>query len=358
MGQWFKLVNLDKRKTFQLCKLCESLYDLFIHVFLAGSTFELLTTDEFLSEQGRWLQATAEYDTRVLRYRRRNQMQSALLKMLPVEIIAMCVASAESAREKACFALTCLTVWDIARPDLLKALHAETEWQGDRILVLGEYVTVDDMPPNVLNDEERTVIRNMREGPAESGDEDEPPHVGEFLGALGASEAGSVQREIKDWLWERHFALSSHPHRDFTFQDHYNWDVLVQERARAVEARGTVLRNLTTHEYVRGDAHHEARKAAGRPYDRTPLYSWPFADILLMRICWSPSSDAELLDGHNPRNVWAGHRFDFAREDALPRDGEGKVLPPWKDVSEEYMEELSEWSAAYDEENRRYYGAL
>lgn len=346
MGQWFKLVNLDKRKTVGLSKLCESLYDTCIHYHLAGHTYRLLTSDEYLDMERERLERTARYYPGIRRYYRgvHDQAQSPLLRKLPTEIIAMCVAAADTVRDKACFALSCLTVWDIARRDLLKALQPEMNWEGDRIMVLGEYVTADDMPPDILNDEEHAVVRAVLENPNESEDEG-PPLVGELLDALGASEAaGTSVWQIEKWL----SATRPCARRNHREEDSFIWSELVETEQRAVESRGAVLRNLTTHEYVRGDARRAARHAAGRPFRRTPLYSWPFGDILLMRICWSPTSDSEVLEGHNPRNVWAGHRFDFAREDALPRDAEGKVLPPWKDVSEDYMKELSEWSSQYD----------
>lgn len=344
MGQWFKLVNLDKRQAMELCKLSDSLYDIFIHFYLAGHSPRLLSADEFIDARQKWLDDFARYGASGLpRHRgRRDQAQSALLRKLPVELVAMCVAAAETVLDQACFALTCQAVWDIARPGLLRSMQAGASWEGDRIMVLGENVTVDDMPPGVLNDEERAVVRAMLES---SNEDDGPPLVGELLDALGTTDTRSDGTVVKQWLESKlkHRAhtrpLHLRRHWDYDYRDDVIWGELVNEVGRGVQTRGAVLRNLTTHEYLRGDAL--------QPDVGTPLHAWSFADILLMRICWSPTSFPELGGAHNPRNVWAGHRFDFAREDALPRGGDGSVLPPWKDVSDEYMKELTEWSANY-----------
>lgn len=163
------------------------------------------------------------------------------------------------------------------------------------MLCLREGTTVDQMPPGVLNDEEHAAIRAMRS--ARSGDKDgEAPSVVDFLKWRGVLHLNpsNVRWETGQWLEGLHPKVIRYPNRASEFQDHYIWSHLVDAVQRTVTPRRcpTVLRNLTTHEYIRKGALIKARKTAGSAsYPPAPLPNWKLADILIMRIRWSPDDE-------------------------------------------------------------------
>ncbi|EJD40157.1 hypothetical protein AURDEDRAFT_170735 [Auricularia subglabra TFB-10046 SS5] len=376
MGQSFVLVNLDKREKFEYSKLLESFHDFAIHLLLSGHSFSLSTAAEYIASQQKKDAQRAEREVRRYRrprpvaiYRRSAQTQSALLRMLPVEAISMCVAFADTLLEKVCFGLTCQHIWDIARREILQDLRAYETWAGHRIICIGDYTRLNDMPPNILTDEELATLRDLNAGDWWR----DPEGKLERLDTTGSSNKDTVAKDIYDdlyltdfldargmtdvvWspindiqLWIRSTELERQKDDEeagwgpLSQDDDFIWSKLVHERRNTIEAVGTVLRNLTTHEYVRGDAFLAARENAQKICPR--FGTWDFADSLLLRISWSRDDGVwKALVDTDSHCAWAGHRFDFAPEESLPRDDDGKVLPPWKDVSETFLKELLQCS--------------
>ncbi|KAF8058610.1 hypothetical protein FPV67DRAFT_1455149 [Lyophyllum atratum] len=105
------------------------------------------------------------------------------------------------------------------------------------------------------------------------------------------------------------------------------------DRTQLPETYGSyVLRNLTTKEYIRGDAVREAWNTPNMPY----LRALRFMHLLILRITWSSDSSLSVAyDGpiQVHRGVWAGHRFDFSDIKTV-QDGQG-AIGDWKDVSKQ-----------------------
>ncbi|KAL2369576.1 hypothetical protein BDBG_05254 [Blastomyces gilchristii SLH14081] len=101
-----------------------------------------------------------------------------------------------------------------------------------------------------------------------------------------------------------------------------------------------VLRNLTTHEFVRPSAVALDEKYIKGPFIDTLGYG----EVILYKTCWS-TSDYSLIQGKEMhRGVWAGHALDIVTATHLNGDAS------WKDISDEIAQEISEiWEEVYGE---------
>ncbi|EJD40144.1 hypothetical protein AURDEDRAFT_127808 [Auricularia subglabra TFB-10046 SS5] len=386
MGQWFLLVNLDKCERQQFAKFFESIYEFQIHYYLSGRSFTARTSDELMTH----LRQTAEEWVKDFQHdygpygncpvttpafqSRNAQAQCPLLAKLPIEIIQKCFFKMPTLRDKACFALTCQAAWDIGRYPILAQLNGLYSWERDRILILGDSTSIDDVPPDVLNEEELAILRDIKAGTwrrsradlddildagacsrrpltAEDFDvkDDAEYLTAPVVKARGMSKyAEAPVDDVREWLIANGGASGRKSWFHFHSECTDLWSKLVRHTLNAVPERGMILCNLTTHEYVRGAAFISARKRAPETY--TPIQSFYMADALLMRIIWSPPDSYDGPQGVNPRGVWAGHRFEFRRKEELPRGEDGLVLPPWKDVSDELVRELWHFSSEHQDE--------
>ncbi|KAG6876801.1 hypothetical protein C0993_000355 [Termitomyces sp. T159_Od127] len=103
-----------------------------------------------------------------------------------------------------------------------------------------------------------------------------------------------------------------------------------------------VFRNLTTKEYVRGDAIKKVPNIPDMSW-RRPL-RLEFEHVLYIRTTWSSNpSLGYRYDGplQIHRGVWAGHRFDVTRIGRVV-DEAGVAVDDWKDVTEEVLNEVVE----------------
>ena len=101
--------------------------------------------------------------------------------------------------------------------------------------------------------------------------------------------------------------------------------------------RSWVLRNLTTHEYVRSEA-----LALNREDIRGPHIGLiGFGHVVLSRICWSSNPSISMrcnISMH--QGIWAGHRFDITPTDELKDSGKSGIK--WLDISDDIVAELDE----------------
>lgn len=94
-----------------------------------------------------------------------------------------------------------------------------------------------------------------------------------------------------------------------------------------------ILRNLTTKEFVRGEA-----IALRKEFIHGPQIDvLGFAEILISRISWSDEVEKIGRCDNVARGKWAGHRFDIT---SLSQIGCEKKFDSWKDVSNEILREL------------------
>ncbi|EER37814.1 conserved hypothetical protein [Histoplasma capsulatum H143] len=101
-----------------------------------------------------------------------------------------------------------------------------------------------------------------------------------------------------------------------------------------------VLRNLTTHEFVRPSAVALDQKHIQGPF----IDILGYGEVILYKTCWS-TSDYSLIRGKEMhRGVWAGHALDIVPATHLSGD------TSWKDISDKIAQEISEiWGEVYGE---------
>ncbi|EER44449.1 conserved hypothetical protein [Histoplasma capsulatum var. duboisii H88] len=102
-----------------------------------------------------------------------------------------------------------------------------------------------------------------------------------------------------------------------------------------------VLRNLTTHEFVRPSA-----IALDQRYIRGPFIKiLGYGEVILSKICWSTNDFTSVAGDPLNQGPWAGHALDIVPASYLDDDKN-----PWKDISDEVSREIAEiWRSEYGE---------
>lgn len=358
-------VNLDKLEQQRILALNEICDMPPFQQRLCGETFTTRSASEYVAKLQNKEDERAEYRKSWRRrpfprrtYRRHAQQQCALLSKLPAEIVAMCFSAAARLHEMAAFGLTCQMAWDIGRREMTERQRGQHYWAGDRILCLFDVTAIDDPPPGVLNEEELALARQLQAGTWRRSDADlqtlldsmegfslssylrhplvsvgnhgPAEYLSQLVCARGAAYLSYQRSNVANWLKRK-----STYDTDYYADQHW-YQLTSCEQTYISASDDTVLRNLTTYEYVRIGPFHGLEQAflGGKPY-----CLWGVGDLLLLRICWAGSADIPSLRGLNTRGVWAGHRFDIVGEDTLPRGEDDAVLPPWKDVTDEVLAE-------------------
>ncbi|PGH04472.1 hypothetical protein GX51_03464 [Blastomyces parvus] len=101
-----------------------------------------------------------------------------------------------------------------------------------------------------------------------------------------------------------------------------------------------VLRNLTTHEFVR-----PSTVALDEKHIKGPFIDFlGYGEVIMYKTCWS-TSDYSLIQGKEMhRGVWAGHALDIVPATHLDGD------TSWKDISDKIAQEISEiWGEVFGE---------
>ncbi|KAI7826471.1 hypothetical protein BX661DRAFT_181282 [Kickxella alabastrina] len=194
-----------------------------------------------------------------------------------------------------CFALSCHRFLDFGRRHLLKdfKLRSQPEnWSGHRIICVGDYA--DDIPPGFLSDYECEELGNRT--------------LFEFVKTFGGP--------------SRLFAYTparTYHHAGKTASKRLIKALLPEFRNVSQRDKDTVIRNLTTDEYIRAEAFHAT------------LDKFNLEDMLLSRIGWSSDPSVALVNkvGFH-RGTWAGHCIDLNTADT--------VDSTWKDVTKESYE--------------------
>ncbi|KAG5642241.1 hypothetical protein DXG03_003365 [Asterophora parasitica] len=288
------------------------------------------------------------------------------LSQLPTEIIDCVYQNFCDLVTVLCFAATCQRHYEIGRRHI-EALVSATFvnlWAGNRLICLGHYANMDDLPPGMLTDAERELIK------CRFADEDKDSYrIYEQLAVL----------QQHDPLW--HFRREIPVHRRFSYDSKNklssfftklagyglhdaNMDMDSANVLRdlitvpAVKPPSTnetllyggayVLRNLTSKEFIRGDAF--------RYIWRDPKHAFglsvSFNHALIIRIAWSSDPSLSIVCNDRikiHRGKWAGHRFDISGIESV-RNEEGAV-DGWKDVSQGVLNEVVEfWKGDDDEE--------
>jgi hypothetical protein len=208
---------------------------------------------------------------------------------------------------------------------------------GQNIICLGSVSEPDDFPPGLFTEEEISSMLPSRE----ALDTDI-----QNLARLTKNHNVSVWR-----------AASVYVHRLPHCRS--NRDKYIQSLERKIEVlhahsaplrrfwpidQAWVLRNLTTKQFVRSE-----EIALRADFIEGPIIRGVgFGHVVLMRICWTQSSDVVISSGSGwnvNRGVWAGHCFDITTLDKHQRATKNGA---WEDVSEEVCKEIAEiWGNRY-----------
>ncbi|KAJ7196043.1 hypothetical protein GGX14DRAFT_673692 [Mycena pura] len=325
MGQYWKIINLDKRECHSLGKL--------------GVSFFYGYPSECLNSSLECLEPIFLPDT-VKRYRPGELLSPAVrypttLVNLPVEIIHEIHSHMGGFDDLLFFSATCQVLWEIGRGEMHRRVVELTgafSWAGDRIVCVGDYLRNDDIPASLLSAEEREDFRVTRE---ENDDDSE-------------DENGDDEERLYYYAWTELHSSKFFPRRDvaldklldrcYTTLDETVISQLCDFKSLKQPAP-RVLRNFTRQQYVRESAILDLRNENENEYDNIG-----FGEVVLSRICLSsdPSTNMRYA-GDIHLGVWAGDRFDVVSAEWLVTD----AASGWTDVSNEVLKEVEEIWIAY-----------
>ncbi|KAJ6514218.1 hypothetical protein C8R47DRAFT_1313579 [Mycena vitilis] len=329
MGQYWMIVNLDKRTTYgRWGKLNEFFFD--------GDS------PSDISLGGLWPRPVSDRDTLVPHFKpgdvygKRSSdgygpwripqtaphiLDATAFVNLPAEIIHEIFSYVGDLCDLLCMALACQALWAIGREHIhrqIAFLVARYSWVGDRILCLGDYLENEDIPEALLPPSEREEFlldsdRTLYDYPFE--------HVRSIFDQdrLLTAQGGIWERfPPRSWpAWRTPLVMELFEGPKFAPAQAVDWPV---------------LRNLSRSQYLRESALVDLVKK----YPKVGL-----GEIILSRICLSSVPSTGMYSEDRPggihRGVWAGDRFDIVDEGWLEELGDDES---WTDVSEEVMEEM------------------
>ncbi|KAI0263360.1 hypothetical protein BC834DRAFT_971354 [Gloeopeniophorella convolvens] len=321
MGQWWQIINLDKRETLARAPPRRPAPAL----EASRSPPPSRPPRRPLPERDEPAPAAAAtYAPRAL----------GRLQPLPAELLLLVFDHVDDLIDVLSLRLAHPVLFDAGRhrADALYAAEM-ARWAGDRLLCVGDGAQRADAPPGVL-----------------------------APGELGGREGASLYELSDDWPGLRHAhglerILRRYPWRPRpATPDGWHRGTAKRILRPVYKAQGAgahwALCNLSKREYVREDA---LVVRAAPDAARAPV-RFGFGQALLSRICWSSQASTTMAyQGSIHRGVWAGDRFAITEAERLP----GFAQPGlWRDVSEEVRRELealwrSEYGSAWADELER-----
>ncbi|KAI0722519.1 hypothetical protein C8Q76DRAFT_364518 [Earliella scabrosa] len=332
MGQWWQLINVDRREVSkQACgELATWLF--YPHEQLMNQ----LSIPCLPKEVDDWL---ADGPVRP---------PVGPIAKLPIEAIDLLFDQLHELHEVIYLAITCKSLLTIGKRHLLRATKQHyAPWAGCRLISIGDSTrNLADLPPHLLTDAERKEVETTELASL--------CEFGEYDRSLSNFASELYKRVFHmDWRMElintasrlcyelerSRFPPGSVPAS--VVRDYQMFSLLHGDGRRATFPDGTrVLCNLSKGEYVREDGL------------TVPSYA-NLAHALLARICWSSAllDDLECEGGFKERlahGPWAGDRFCITTLELLPGIEEGRA---WQDVTQEVHELLSH---IWDQNSRRW----
>lgn len=236
--------------------------------------------------------------------------------------------------------------WEIGWPYIVKkAMGFIGPWAGHRLVCLGEG-PIEDYPPYMLSEDEKEELVEGLDADEYDDDDDEKSHAGSpvDLGHIASSRYEEAGVDVPPRHVSRMLAAIAR-------YEMYKMPESMRSKMRELididlskyypEDRRWVLRNLTTHEFIRAEA------LAGNSEENGPyIRDLGFEHIALSRIFWSSSSGSATFSGRSVnRGIWAGHRLEITTLDRHTKSVLSDVV--WKDISEDAVEDIIQlWRAA------------
>ncbi|KAJ5116656.1 hypothetical protein N7456_001004 [Penicillium angulare] len=194
-------------------------------------------------------------------------------------------------------------------------------WAGERIMCVSDRIDPRDYPPGLLSPTEKEDLAELNR--VHNLNTMSINHTWKKVGET------SLSQKLQEWFRKYE---AQHPMREAD-----RTEILTGLRPEMLDFyprdQPWILRNLTTNEYVRGEA--IALKDAFIHGPHIDVIG--FSEVLLSRISWSSQP---VMTGHG-RNLshgkWAGHRFDITPLANLHSCG---GISAWDDVSNELLREL------------------
>ncbi|KAJ7505855.1 hypothetical protein B0H11DRAFT_1708027 [Mycena galericulata] len=327
MGQYWKLLNLDRRQTYgRWGKLGEC--------FFSGAP-------NCLNDSLRTPTKLPDCDSLIFPFKPGASPDAIALVNLPVETIEEIYSNIDDLPDVFCLSMTCQFLWEIGRQDIYRRVSimaASYSWAGDRIICVGDYLSIEDLPANLLTPEEEEEFLMMMPEDEEYPEEDEDHRLYSYpFDVIGRRRGRFTMHDVLIYhgIYER-FAE--------------NWRSLGILRSLCdfeyktpAPTESAVLRNLSRHKYVTESALTAWRE--GVQAKIKAVKGVGFGDIVFSRICFSTDPSVSMAyDGDIHRVVWAGDRFDLVASDWL----EELDNAAWTDVSDEVLKEVEAiWRSEY-----------
>ncbi|KAJ5950008.1 hypothetical protein N7454_001592 [Penicillium verhagenii] len=275
--------------------------------------------------QSHWSKAARidrhDNETMILRSLDRANRSQASLESLPSKLHNLVFGSLDDMDDILSFSLTSRYFWAVGLTHIEdRIFSASAPWAGERIICVSDHSKPQDFPAGLLSAKEQDDLEQLNR--LHHLDTFTVKHPWKKIGGQSLSER--LRERFEKWE-----AANPMSQADRT-------EILMGLKPELLEFyprdQPWVLRNLTTKDYVLGEA-----IALKESFVHGPQIDvLGFAEVLISRIAWSNWP----IDVGHGRNIshgkWAGHRFDIVPLTCVHKSsGQG-----WTDVSNELLREM------------------
>ncbi|KAJ7119854.1 hypothetical protein C8R44DRAFT_737598 [Mycena epipterygia] len=351
MGQYWKIINLDKRATYgSWGKLGEFFFygpPRRLEASLDGQEIPDRDALIYLFKPGQLFQkAYLEYPAKYFPKTAPRSFDTALVN-LPVETVHEIYSHIDNLTDTVCLSVACQLLWEIGRAHLhrhITSIAASYSWAGDRIICVGDYLRNDDIPKNLLTPDEEQEFLGIGPEKLQTAEEEDSKAEDEEDNTLYGYPFDEIPRD--DFaLWNIFRASGVLERFDYNpYSDTYRTlaSLFNTEYESPASEELRVLRNLSRRQYVRESILLDLEtRMQGKN-----IGDVGFGEVVLSRICCSSDGSVSMsYDGDIHRGVWAGDRFDIVSSEWIQGlDNEAD----WADVSAEVLEEMEKiWRSEY-----------
>ncbi|KDQ11609.1 hypothetical protein BOTBODRAFT_189786 [Botryobasidium botryosum FD-172 SS1] len=323
MGQYWQVINLDKRQTLGFWgKLAE---------FIWASEPHTLA----------WRLIPVDFSPIIASSIARRKTPSGLTIAqllgslhLPTEILAMIFSEIDSFQDAFSLAYANTHLLAAGQGTLCALLRVKAaHWAGDRIVCIGDYAENEDLPEGMLTAAETQELLTFeaKEEYSSADEDDTPPDCHTDLYHFADDNYQHCGQSLRRYSID-YFEFV----RKLLPSERKCYDDLVDANGKLL-SDDVALCNLSRREYVRLKA---LKSVYGLPIDGP----WLTGDrddlgtVLLTRICWSSDASWDYNGRYLEKGLWAGDRFEIATVDAVnARIERGEA---WMDASADALGDI------------------